>query len=78
MRGSCERLHLSYLGKLLQGAAIAVGVQALEKGWSIETLCPSNVPGDAQSGVVLLPLFTLQRLKAHWKLSSWIPQQQSD
>lgn len=74
MIGFCERLYLSYLGKLCEpaGRGNCSRRSGSQEGMVDRALCPSNIPGDAQSGVVLLSLFTLQRLKAHWKLSSWI------
>lgn len=76
----CERLYLSYLGKLCEpaGRGNCSRRSSSQEGMVDRALCPSNIPGDAQSGVVLLSLFTLRRLKARWKLSSWILRQQSD
>lgn len=78
--GFCERLYLSHLGNLCEpaGRGNCSRRSSSQEGRVDRALCPSNIPGDAQAGVVLLSLFSFQRLKAHWKLSSWILRQQSD
>lgn len=66
MIGFCERLYLSYLGKLCEpvGRGNCSRRSSSQEGMVDRALCPSNIPGDAQSGVVLLSLFTFQEAKS--------------
>lgn len=59
MIGFCERLYLSYLGKFCEpaGRGRCNWRSGSQEGMVDRALCPSNIPGGAQSGVVLLSLF---------------------